>query len=56
MLYLLYISNIRHSKLRYILFSKTYTFEKIKGFIDYDGLYMLYEPIKRPSKYIFLLC
>ena len=37
-------------------FSKIYTLKKIKDFIDYDGLHMLYQPINRPSKYIFLLC
>ena len=27
----------------------------MKDFIDYDGIYMLYKPTSRPSKYIFLL-
>ena len=38
------------------MFSKIYTFKEIKEFVDYGGLHMLYEPINRPSKYIFLLC
>ena len=35
--------------------SKIYTFKKIKDFIGYSGLHMLYKPINRPSKYLFLL-
>ena len=33
--------------------------QKIKDFIDYEdyeGLHALYQPINRPSKYIFFLC
>ena len=37
-------------------FSKIYTFKKVKDSIDYDSLKMLYQPIKRPWKYIFLMC
>ena len=37
-------------------FSKIYTFKKVNHFIDYDSLHMLYRPINRVSKYIFLIC
>ena len=37
-------------------FSKIYTFKKVKDSIDYDSLKMLYQAIKRPWKYIFLMC
>ena len=43
-----------HSKLRVI--QKYIPPKKIKDFIGYDGHQMLYKPINRPSKYIFLLC
>ena len=36
--------------------SKTYIIKNIKDFVGYGGLHMLYKPISRPSKYIFLLC
>ena len=36
--------------------SKKYTFKKIKDFVGYGCLNMLYKPIYRPSKYIFPLC
>ena len=29
---------------------------KMKDFIDCGGLHMLYKPVIRSSKYIFLLC
>ena len=43
------ISNIsNHSKLRD--FQKYINFKTIKDFIDYDGLYILYQPTNRSSK------
>ena len=53
-----YISDIKNSKLRGI--QKYMPSKKVKDFIGYGGLHMLYYQIEllinRPSKYIFLLC
>ena len=45
-----------HSKLKAL---EKYTLstlsKKMKDFTGYGGLHMLYKPMNRPSKYIFLL-
>ena len=44
---------IRYLKLRGL--QKCIHSKKIKGFIGYGDLHMLYKPINRPSKYLFFL-
>ena len=53
-LYLLCISNKQDSKLRAL--QKYIPSKKIKDFIGYGALHLLYKLINRLSEYIFLLC